>query len=391
MYPSDPPSPSWPPAERRADRTAGQPADAEPAAEHRWAPAPPPPGWTPAASPPAHLLPSGVPPPPAYLLPSDVPPPPAPPARPKGRRWLLLAGIGCLLLALLSGLLAVAQYRQDQSPQRVVRRYLSALAAGDAPAALGYAVVPPRGSYLTAEVLREQLRLAPLADPVVLGSQLSGDRGTVSVRYRLRFADGDQLLTDTVPVIRDGSSWRLGRVAVATQVAVTSPGADRLTLAGGRLPSGPVLLFPGALPLGTDNPAVQVDGRPSVRLGPDDRQTSEVTVSLTTAAKDELQRGLASALAGCLAGNSAPDCPDAGDSRPVPGSLRGTALPLSQPLQISLGIGGVLQLAGTVTVRGSWQVWDFNNQPVRRTGDTDLDLHASASIADLNTVYWSRL
>src|SRR6185503_10549670 len=154
---------------------------------------------------------------------------------------------------------------------------------------------------------------------------------------------------DTVPVIRDGSSWRLGRVAVPTQVAVTSPGADRLTLAGGRLPRGPVLLFPGAVPLGSDNPAVQVDGRPAVRLGPADRQTSEVSVSLTTAAKDELRRSLGTALAGCLAG---------------------TALPSSQPLQLSLGIGGVVQLAGTVTVRGSWQVWDFNNQPVRRTGDT---------------------
>jgi hypothetical protein len=74
----------------------------------------------------------------------------------------------------------------------------------------------------------------------------------------------------------------------------------------------------------------------------------------------------------------------------VPGSLRGTALPMSLPLQISLGIGGVIQLAGTVTVRGSWQVWDFNNQPVRRTGDTVLDLHASASIADPNTIYWSQ-
>lgn len=374
MYPSDPPSPSWPPAWEGAERSAGYPTDTGPAAADQPAPAPPPPGWTPAA----------------YLLPTEVPPPPAAPTRPKSRRWLLLLGIGCLLLALLSGLLAVAQYRRDQSAQTVVRRYFTALAAGDAAAALGYAAVPPRGSYLTAEVLREQLRLAPLTDLVVQGSQLSDGRGTVSVSYRLRFTDGDEQLTDTVPVLRDGSSWRLGRVAVATQLAVTSPGEDRLTLAGGRLPSGPVLLFPGALPVGTDNPAIQVDGRPSVQLGPADRATSELSLSLTAAARDELRHGLSSALAGCLAGNPAPDCPDAGDSRPVPGSLRGSALPMSQPLQINLGIGGVIQLAGTVTVRGSWQVWDFNNQPVRRTGDTVLDLHASASIADLNTIYWSQ-
>jgi hypothetical protein len=302
---------------------------------------------------------------------------------------LLLTGIGFLLLAVLSGLLAVGQYRYDQSAQTVVRRYFTALAAGDAAAALGYAAVPPSGSYLTAEVLRQQLQLAPLTDLVVQGSQLSGDRGTVSVRYRLRFAGGDQQLTDSVPVIRHGSSWRLDRVAVATEVAVTSSGEDRLTLAGGRLPSGPVLLFPGALPLGTDNPAVHVNGGPSIQLGPGARQTSQVSVSLTQAAQDELRRSLSTALAGCLAGNLAPDCPAPRDSRPVPGSLRGTALPVSEPLRIGLGLDGVIQLDGTVTVHGSWQVWDFNNQPVRRTGNTDLEVRASASIADLHTVYWS--
>jgi hypothetical protein len=380
MYPPNPPTPSRPFAEDGAEPIATS-ASAE------WVAAAPEPA-DPAAG---YLsLPAHAPVPLPAVAP--VPPPVAAsvrPARRKSRRGLLLAGIGCLLLALACGALTIAQYRTDRSPQTVVRQYFAALAAGDAAAALGYADVPPKGDYLTDVVLHQQLRLAPLAGLVVQDSRLSGGRGTVSVRYRLQFAGGDEQVTDTVPVIRHGSSWRLSQVAVATTVSVTSTGADRLTLAGGRLPSGPVLLFPGALPLGTDYPAVQVAGRPSVRLGAAEQQTSQVGVSLTPAAKSSLQRGVEQALAECLTGKAAPDCPVAGDSRPVPGSLRGTALPMATPLQISLGMHGEIQLTGTVTVRGSWQDWDFNNQPVVRTGDTDLDLHASASITDLNTIYWN--
>ena len=374
MPSTDPPSP---------DLTPPQPNQAvlrpDQAALPVAAPAPPPPDRV--ADGHAHYLP----------LPPHAPLPPPVPGRSKSRRWLLVAGVGCLLAAVLFGALTAAQYRRDQSPQTAVRRYFAALAAGHAAVALGLAANPPRGSYLTDAVLRQQLQLAPLADLTVQNTALSGGQGVVSVRYLLRFAGGDQQVTDSVPVVRRGSSWRLARVATEAQVSITSTGADRLTLAGGRLPTGSVLLFPGALPLGTDNRAVQVDGRPSIQLGPADRQTSEVGVSLTDAAKSSLQASLDHALASCLTDSSAePDCPVAGDSRPVPGSLRGTVLPTDRPLQINLGMNGRVELAGTVTVRGSWQDWDFNNQPVRHTGDTDVDLHASASVADLRTIYWSR-
>ena len=103
-----------------------------------------------------------------------------------------------------------------------------------------------------------------------------------------------------------------------------------------------------------------------------------------------MQRSLSTALARCLTGNAKQlGCPQAGDSRPVPGSLRGTALPLRQPLEMYLGVGGAVHLSGTVTVHGSWQDWDFNNQPVRHTGDTDVAVEATASVADLKTVYWT--
>ena len=343
--------------------------------EQSWtAPVPPSPGWTQPAF--------------GYLaLPHSAPPPPVPPRR-RRRRPVLLLGIGCLLAALVCGLLTAAQYRSERSAPAVVRRYFAALAAGDAEAALGFGTTPPKGNYLTGAILRQQLDRAPLADLTVQRTDLAGNRGTVTVRYQLRFGTGVEQRTDVVPVSRHGSSWRLDRVAARVEVAVTSAGADRVTLAGGRLPSAPVLLFPGALPLGTDTSAVAVDGRPALSLSPA-QQTSEITVSVTAAARSRLQRSLDRALAGCLAGTAPQaNCPQPGDARPVPGSLRGTALPQQQPLQINLALGGRLELSGSVPVRGSWQDWDFNNQAVRRTGDTQLDLHASASAADLDAIYW---
>jgi hypothetical protein len=338
-------------------------------------PLPPPLGWRPATAA-------------AYPLPPTAPVPPAPPGRPKPPRALLLAGVGCLLAALLFGMLTVFQYHSAHSAQAAVRRYFHALATGDAAAALGAAAQPPRGVYLTESVLRQQLRVAAISDISVRGAHLVGNSGTVAVRYRLRFASGAEQVTDSVPVRRHGSSWRLDRVAAATELTVASAGTDRLMLAGGKLPDRPVLLFPGALPLGTDNPAVQVDSRPVLRLEAD-QQPTEVTASLTDSAKERVRHSVEQSLAGCLRPTTArPNCPAAGDTRPVPGTLHGTALPSQPPLVISLGLNGEVDVAGVVTVHGSWQDWDYNNQRVQHSGDTKLNLFARASIADLDTIYW---
>ena len=337
-----------------------------------------PPAWTPANDAAAPLP-----------LPPNAPVPPALPGRPKPRRALLRAAAGCLLAALLFGVLTVFQYRSEHSAQAAVRRYFHALATGDAAAALGAAAQPTRGAYLTDSVLRQQLRVAAITDVSVQGAHLTGDSGTVAVRYRLRFASGAEQVTDSVPVRRHGSSWRLDRVAAATEVTVASAGTDRLTLAGGKLPDQPVLLFPGALPLSTDNPAVQVDGHPMLRLEAD-QQPTEVTASLTDSAKERVRNAVEQSLAGCLRPATArADCPAAGDIRPVPGTLHGSALPSRPPLVISLSLKGEVDVAGVVTVHGSWQDWDYNNQPVRHTGDTKLNLFARASVADLDTIYWS--
>jgi hypothetical protein len=145
------------------------------------------------------------------------------------------------------------------------------------------------------------------------------------------------------------------------------------------------------LPVGTDNQAVQPSGQPLIRLI-DQGQHTTLTATLSQSAQQSLGRALDAALRACLAGTSHdPHCPQPTGTRPIPGSLRGTELPdnINPPAMVlSIRTEGLVELSGQVSVRGSWRTWDFNNQPVAHSGQTTVYLHATASIAQLNTVYW---
>jgi hypothetical protein len=324
-------------------------------------------------------------------LPSDAPNPPALPARPR-RRGLLLAGsLACTALALVLGSMAAGQYRTDRAPGAVVGRYFAALAAGDAPAALALATTVPPSPYLTSTVLRQQLSIAQLTDVLVRDTVVRGRTATTQVSYRLAFPSASTQVVDAVDLVRSGSSWRLTRAATDIDLSAISAGTNRLTFAGRPLPTGRVQVFPGALPVATDNPAVQPAGRPMIRLI-DENQDTQLNAVLSSDARRALGQALTSALDACLTGSSRdPHCPLPSATRPVPGSLRGTVNPArSDPPNIALSTAadGMIELTDRVSVQGSWRTWDFNNQAVLRSGQTDLDVQAKASIADLATIYW---
>lgn len=307
------------------------------------------------------------------------------------RRRPLAVAVAALVLALVLGAVTVQQYQSSRSPGQLVQRYFAALAAGRAADALGFAATPPRGNFLTDGVLQRQLALAKLTKVHVDGVTTRGRQATVDVSYTLVPAGGPRLVHDQLPLVRQGSNWKLKTVAPLLDLGVSSTGADRITLAGGKLPAEPVYLFPGAVPLDTDSSAVQVDGDPNVRIA-DDGQDVNLTVGLTTAAKTSLTRALSAALARCLTGRSSDvNCPQVDTDRPVPGSLRATPPALTAGITIGLDSSGAgeVTLSGQVTVKGSWKVWDFNNQAVAKSGSTDLSLHAIASVADLDTIFWT--
>lgn len=350
--------------------------------------APPPPRWP-------------VPPATVPGLPSEAPSPPALPSRPGGRGRLLLAALLCAVLALLFGAVAAGQYRAARAPQAVVQRYFAALAAGDAPTALALASDPQQGDYLTSAVLRQQLAVAAISDVVVRSTVVDGNTATSQVGYRLAFhsshasteagsgvAAGNQV-DDAVELVKVGSSWRLRRAAVNLVLSAVAASQNRLTFAGRPLPAGQLLVFPGALPLATDNPAVQPTGQPLIRLV-DDGKHADVSVAITAAAERSLTQALTRALAGCLSGTSKDlNCPQPDVSRPIPGSLRGNQASAEPPNFDLSTSDGQIELTDRVTVNGSWQVWDFNNQSIKRSGQAKLSVRAAASITDLGSIYWN--
>jgi|GEM_PF-2864862 len=324
---------------------------------------------------------------------------PAPPALPRHRRRpigrLVLAAVLSAALATGLGLTVAHRYAARSGPESVVRAFFSALAGGDAPAALALAENPPRGPWLTSAVLRRQLQAAAITGITVLASTRRDATATVRVRYELHYPDGAQQVSDTVRLVRHGSSWRLGRVAGQVRVTAAPAELGRLRLAGRRLPAAAVTLFPGALPLAADPPAlraVTVSGdRPVVRLA-DPSLAARARLTIPPALRAQAEQALDRLLARCLAaGSRDPLCPLPGTGRPIPGTLHGTARPIvggSARIVLQRGGSGLLSIRARLTVRGSWQAWDYQNQVVTRRGDATVDLIARVASSQPAQAFW---
>ncbi|MCW2522979.1 MAG: hypothetical protein JWO63_1314 [Frankiales bacterium] len=325
-----------------------------------------------------------------------VPPPPGS-TRPSRRRPLLLVlGAGCTALAVLLGLVSWFDFTDARGPSATVRSYFNALADGHAATALGLAAQPPTGAaaqFLTAKVLAQQLKIAGISQVHVTATRRQGSRAVVDVRYTLGFADGPQRVDDTVALVQRGSSWRLSAVAAPARLVASGAARVRLTLMGRPWPTNAVALFPGAVPLSSDTPAVVVADDPAVTLAGLARET-DVDVEVSTQARTQVLTGLTNALRTCLAATSTdPRCPIVNGGRPVPGSMHGTLLTPLNPSTIKIGLAtkgkGLLSITAVAEVAVHWYVWDFNNQAVARQQSTKVTLSALASVDDPGTTVWA--
>jgi hypothetical protein len=97
-------------------------------------------------------------------------------------------------------------------------------------------------------------------------------------------------------------------------------------------------------------------------------------------------------VARCLAaGSRNPLCPLPITGRPVPGTLHGSAPPIvagDARIVLQRGSSGVLSVQARLTVRGSWQAWDYQNQPVARRGTAMVDLTARVSPSRPAEAFW---
>jgi hypothetical protein len=301
-------------------------------------------------------------------------------------------GIAALAGAGVTGSQAVGLYSSSHAPKAAVERYFEALQSGDAKAALGLADKPQTSQWLTAQVLREQLKIASITNVSVSALSSSGTTAKVQARYRLQFRNGPKDVVDTVTLVKRGSLWRLDSPAGSVKIDAVGPGSDRVSLAGRPLTDQSVVMFPGALPVTTDSPFVVLDGHPSVPLA---RTNSTVRIEphLSDEGRRKMAQAVDAALAVCLTA-AQPDlhCPAPAASRVIPGTLRGTTTAKfsdgGASIDLSSSGKGIVAFGGLLDVTGTWKAWDFNNQIIPGKGKLRMNVVARASIDDLSTIVW---
>ncbi len=318
--------------------------------------------------------------------------PPQPPAKrvrsPRRHRGVFWVAVLTSVVAVVAGtFVAVTTYVSATAPDTIATDYFRALSRGDAAGALAYGDVPagPR-TYLTDGVLRAALEVAAISDVNVLSVDRIGDRANVTVQYQLGFRDNQRAVTDTVILNRHGRSWRLATTAASVQIIAKVAG-HRLTLGGSALPAGSVLVFPGALPLSVDTPNLEI-GEEVVYLTAKPSRTFRPTLS--KAGTQAVQAAVVSAVRACLGTNPSPSCPVPTDARVVPGTVHGTLTGnLGDELKIQVtGPDGLLDVSGSVAVRGSFQRLDFDNLPAATSGTTDLAIRAHCYAVNPSKLVW---
>jgi hypothetical protein len=295
----------------------------------------------------------------------------------RGLYWLgVLAGV-----ALLAGGVTIATlgYAKTAGPQGAVRGYFGALAAGDAATALAYGDVPDGATtLLTSDVLREQLRIAPLRDFDITATRQHGNGAIVQVKYTLAFPGTEVPVSASLPLHDSGGRWRLDRVAVGVQLHA-GEARQRQSILGAPVPHGPVLLFPGALPISVDTPYLKLDPF-SDFIAFDSLSFVDVRLQVTDAARSAFARAVAAQVRDCVAVKASDACP-LPDERYVPGSVHGTVQGGVRATNTLLDVHsavGRLQFSGRMTVNGSYRRLNFHNVQVAGRGPVYLDVHATA-------------
>lgn len=293
------------------------------------------------------------------------------------RRRLYWVAVVCAAALLAGGVVVgIRGYAKTAGADGVVRGYFAALARSDAADALAFGDIPAGPhTLLTATVLAEQQRIAPIRDVSVGPVRRSGDTAGVAVRYVLAFPTRPVAVSGTVGLHLADHGWRLDRVAVATEL---DPGTarQRESIVGAGIPLGRTLMFPGALPVRLDTRYLQLDpDQDSVGLAPVAQTTIDVEISpagrraATAVVRADLHR--------CLAGPADPTCPLPSE-RFVPGSVRGTLSGDLHAISVELASDpvGTLRVRGRATVTGSYERLDFRNRRIAGRGRVELAVDA---------------
>jgi hypothetical protein len=321
---------------------------------------------------------------PASALHPEAPPTPAqPPPQPLRRRGLFWVAVLASLVALVGGgLVTVQAWRSESAPETSVVDYFDALARGDAAAALALGDVPPGvpTTYLTREVLQASLEIAKISNVRVLAVERAGRTATVTLQYQLDYPNGPSTVTDAVRTVRQGRNWRLRNAAAPVHLRVVS-GRARMSIAGAWVPEHEVLFFAGALPVRLDTEYLDL-GQQVVHLH--GTVPSKLQPRVSPAGRQAVTAAIAAMVTSCARGPASPQCPPPDDARVrlVPRSLHGKVSSSHLEIAADPDKNGRLHVTGTVTVTGSYQELDFDNQPGRKSGPLKLTIDAQCYAKD---------
>lgn len=282
----------------------------------QWAPAPPPPPWQP--NPPGSG-PAG--PPPAIVGPAGPPGPFGPPPQRNRKPLLITLGAGAAVLVVIVIVLVITLAGGNSgggggSAADAVKGYLTALARGDAAAALSYSDDQPASKdFLTDEVLKKQIAKWPITNIRILNDDSSGASiGMGQVHVAANF--GDKVSDATVRTKRNNKRWFLESAAVKLKPSPGSAGtgaSNTLTVFGKPFSGDTAYVFPGYVDIGSTSPYIGVKAQPLLL----DQLTSyspwvQAEFSLNDAGNKAITDALASAFAACQSSTALkppPPCP----------------------------------------------------------------------------------
>jgi hypothetical protein len=292
---------------------------------------------------------------------------------------------------LLAGgvVVGVRGYAKTAGVDGAVRGYFAALARGDAADALAFGDIPAGPhTLLTATVLAEQQRIAPLRNVALTSVQRSRNTAAVGVTYTLVFASRSVAVSGILRLHRGSSGWRLDRVAVPTELDL-STARERQSIVGAGIPSGRTLMFPGAVPVRLDTPYLQLDPDQDY-VGLDPLGQTSIDIEVSPAGRSAALAAVRTNLRRCLAGPADPTCP-LPDERYVPGSVRGTLSGDLHDVSVELASDpvGTLRVFGRATVSGAYERLDFRNRRIAGRGRVELAVNAVGYAVSPLTLRWT--
>ena len=312
------------------------------------------------------------------------------------RRWFWSGVVVALALTAAGGGAAVAGIVQAGRVESTVEDYFAAVADGRAADALALGAIPDGDrSYLTQEVLDAQRDVGRISGVDIGTVTRSGTGAAVDVSYRLAAGGSTFDVLDTVHLDKHGWRWRMSEVAAPVSITADTA-ASRIALAGTALPTAPVLMFPGSLPVQTNSELLGVFREDTVvrfaAPGPVD-----VVVAVSTAGQAAVAAALDAAVTACLDQSvDDPSCPTTVQGvRFVPGSMTGTLAQPPSVAGVTYGIlpdaAGRILVSGTFQAQAQWKQLNFNNLAEVKSDLLTLSYKATIPAADPIRVQWAAL